>query len=165
MNDGISIIIPLYNKEKFITQCLNSILKQTYKYFEAIIIDDGSIDRSKEICLDFCKKDKRFIYYRKDNGGVSSARNYGLNKAKYNYITFIDADDYVEKRYLETLIKNKNDLVVEGFKKKENETITEYHNLNNIYNKKETMDLLLKKEIANIFSVPYLKLYNKKYIK
>lgn len=165
MNEGISIIIPLYNKEKDIYKCLDSILLQSYIAFEVLIIDDGSFDNSAKICLDFCSRDDRFKYYKKINGGVSSARNYGLNKAKYEYIVFIDADDYVEKKYLESLINNKSDLVVEGFKTKENGIISEYHIFNNKYNKDEILKLLMQKEITNIFSVPYLKLYRMKYIK
>ena len=94
-----SVIIPLYNKEKVILSTINSILNQTYKNYELIIVDDGSTDKSSEKVkyLD----DPRIKYYYKENGGVSSARNYGIRKAQYDWIFFLDADDYVIENALE----------------------------------------------------------------
>lgn len=166
MNEKISVIVPLYNKEKHIYQCLNSIKKQKFKNFEVFIIDDGSTDNSKEICINFCKEDDRFKYFFKNNGGVSSARNYGLKLIKNDYVIFIDADDYIEESYLESLTENKNDLIVQGFKKDEHGIINEYHIQNCVYNKQDVLnDLLINKEITNVFSVPYLKLFDMRYIK
>lgn len=101
--DKISIIITCYNTEKYIGKCLISIQNQTYKNFEALIIDDGSSDNSPNVIKDTIKNDNRFIYCRKKNGGVSSARNYGLKKATGKYICFIDGDDYIEDNYLSAL--------------------------------------------------------------
>lgn len=166
MNEKISVIVPLYNKEKHIYQCLNSIKNQKFKNFEVFIIDDGSTDNSKEICINFCKEDDRFKYFFKNNGGVSSARNYGLKLIKNDYVIFIDADDYIEESYLESLTENKNDLIVQGFKKDEHGIINEYHIQNCVYNKQDVLnDLLINKEITNVFSVPYLKLFDMRYIK
>lgn len=91
MNDLISIVIPLYNKEKAINKTILSVLKQTYINWELIIVDDGSTDRSADVVRSF--SDKRIFYYLKKNGGVSSARNYGVKKAKGEWIIFLDADD------------------------------------------------------------------------
>lgn len=102
----VSVIIPVYNVEKYISKCLLSILDQTYSDFEVIIVDDGSTDSSGSICDDFCTKDKRFKVYHKDNGGVSSARNYALKQAHGEWIYFCDADDVLYNDALETLIKN-----------------------------------------------------------
>ena len=112
MNDElISIIIPAYNCQKYVRRCFDSIKKQTYSNFEAIVINDGSTDDTKTICEEYSKRDSRFIIYSKQNGGSSSARNFGLTKVKGNYITWIDSDDDVSNDYLEKLYENlkKND--------------------------------------------------------
>uniref|UniRef100_A0A4W5LYG6 Glycosyltransferase 2-like domain-containing protein n=1 Tax=Hucho hucho TaxID=62062 RepID=A0A4W5LYG6_9TELE len=96
-----SVIIPLYNKECFIENTLKSVLSQTFTAFEVIIINDGSTDKSEEKALQF--KDSRIRYYSKENGGVSTARNFGIDKAKSVYITFIDADDYWYPTFLESI--------------------------------------------------------------
>lgn len=165
MNKNITIIIPLYNKEKYIYKCLNSILLQSYEFYEVLIIDDGSTDNSAKICEEFYSKDKRFKYFSKENGGVSSARNLGIEKARYDYIVFVDADDYIEEDYLKSLTGYECDLVVEGFKKDENGFFSEFHIFNEECNKNQMLKYLMKKEIANIFSVPYLKLFKLEYIK
>ena len=100
----ISIVIPLYNKGKFVKRGLDSVQKQSYTNWEVIIVDDGSTDNS----FDYVKPyllDKRFKYFYKDNGGVSSARNYGVEKANGEYIVFLDADDY----FINTCLENLND--------------------------------------------------------
>lgn len=96
----ISIIVPVYKAEKYIGQCIKSILSQTYTDWELLLIDDGSTDHSGAICDEYALKDKRITVYHKENGGVSSARNYGLDKANGDWITFIDADDTVSASYL-----------------------------------------------------------------
>lgn len=101
----ISIIIPVYNAEKYLEDCLTSIFKQTYDNFEVICVDDGSIDNSKAICNEWCLKDSRFRYVYQDNAGVSVARNIGIEKAKGEYICFLDADDYIDEHYLEYLLE------------------------------------------------------------
>ena len=98
----ISIIVPIYNVEKYLRQCLDSILNQTYQNFECIMVNDGSTDNSKQIVEEFLL-DSRFRYFEKENGGVSSARNLGIECSGGAYITFIDADDWVDSDYLEVL--------------------------------------------------------------
>lgn len=100
----ISIVIPIYNAEKYLEECLNSIKNQTYKNFEVIMVNDGSKDNSETICKSFLKSDSRFRYFTKENGGVSSARNVGLDNVEGDYITFIDSDDWVDENHLEILI-------------------------------------------------------------
>lgn len=106
-NPVISIIIPVYNAENFIEHCVNSVLKQSYKAFELILVDDGSTDNSFSICVDFAKKDERIIVIRKNNGGAASARNMGLDWVFENsdseWIAFIDSDDTVDSHYLDYL--------------------------------------------------------------
>ena len=100
----ISIVIPIYNAEKYLEECLNSIKNQTYKNLEVIMVNDGSKDNSETICMNFLRSDSRFRYLKKENGGVSSARNVGLDNVEGDYITFIDADDWVDENHLEILI-------------------------------------------------------------
>ena len=103
MNELISIIVPIYNVENYLRQCLDSIQNQTYQNFECLLINDGSPDNSADICREYLEKDSRFKYFEKENGGVSSARNLGIECSGGTYITFIDADDWVDSDYLEVL--------------------------------------------------------------
>ena len=99
----ISVIIPVYNVEKYLRRCLDSILAQTYSNIEILLIDDGSTDQSGRICDEFAKLDSRVHVFHKGNGGVSTARNLGIDKAKGEYLTFVDSDDYVDSDYVEYL--------------------------------------------------------------
>ena len=99
----ISIIVPVYNVEKYLRMCLDSIQNQTYQNFECLLINDGSPDNSADICREYVAKDARFRYFEKENGGLSSARNLGIERSGGAYITFIDSDDWVEFDYLEVL--------------------------------------------------------------
>lgn len=103
MKPIVSIIIPLYNAEKYLRKCLDSILKQTFKDFEILLVNDGSTDGSEVICKEYCQKDSRVKLFCKDNGGVSSARNLGLENSSGDYISFIDSDDYVKPNFIESL--------------------------------------------------------------
>lgn len=104
MRPLISVIVPVYNVAEYLSECIESILKQTYSNLEIILIDDGSIDGSGQICDEYMKKDKRICVIHKNNGGVSSARNTGLEQFKGDYITFVDADDSIEPHYCEVLL-------------------------------------------------------------
>ena len=101
----VSVIIPVYNVEKYLENCLNSIINQTYKDIEIILIDDGSTDSSGDICDVYAAKDQRIKVIHKENGGVSSARNIGLSLATGEYIGFVDSDDYIHKDYFEILLR------------------------------------------------------------
>lgn len=97
------IVIPIYNIEQELGTCLDSIFRQTYGNFRAIMVDDGSTDQSPLIAKSFAAKDSRFEYYRKENGGLSDARNYGIAKASSTYILFVDGDDFLEEHALSTI--------------------------------------------------------------
>lgn len=99
----ISIIIPVYKVEKYLPDCLDSLLAQTYRNFELLLVDDGSPDNCWEIMQQYAQKDSRIRVFQKENGGVSSARNFGLDRANGDYIGFVDSDDTVEPHYLEWL--------------------------------------------------------------
>lgn len=103
MSDMISIIIPAYNAADYLVQTIESVLNQTYSDFELILVDDGSTDRTCEIIKDYQGKDARIKYFYKENGGVSSARNLGLQKATGDFVSFLDSDDLWDKRFLESM--------------------------------------------------------------
>ncbi len=103
--DLISVIVPVYNVEEYLCECLDSILAQTYENLEILLIDDGSTDNSGKICDEYAQKDARIKVMHKENGGVSSARNTGLDIAQGAYVTFVDADDFVECDFAEKLYK------------------------------------------------------------
>ena len=103
MLETISIIIPIYNVESYLRKCLDSIMEQSFSYFELLLINDGSTDSSGQICQEYVEKDDRIRYFEKENGGVSSARNFGIKHSRGEYITFIDSDDWVDSDYLEVL--------------------------------------------------------------
>ena len=102
----ISVIVPVYNTEKFLHQCIDSILKQTFNDFELILIDDGSTDYSGTICDEYAIKDSRIKIFHQENQGVSAARNVGIDNAQGEYITFVDSDDYIINYALEILYKD-----------------------------------------------------------
>ena len=97
----VSIIVPCYNQAQYLDECLDSIYNQTYRIWECLIINDGSTDNTAKIALAWTQKDTRFKYYYKTNGGLSSARNYGLRKASGDVVQFLDSDDLIEKNKLE----------------------------------------------------------------
>ena len=103
MDPIISIIVPIYNVDKYLSRCIDSILNQTFKKFELILVNDGSTDNSGVVCEEYANKDNRIKVIHKSNGGVSSARNSGLHAAKGEYIGFVDPDDYIEKDMFNTL--------------------------------------------------------------
>lgn len=108
MQPFISVIVPIYNAEKYLHRCLNSLISQTYDNIEIILINDGSTDASAEICNTYTQKDNRIKVVHKVNGGVSSARNAGLDIASGNYLSFVDPDDYIELNTYESLCKYLN---------------------------------------------------------
>ena len=102
----VSIIVPIYNAEKFLFPCLDSIVAQSFTDFEAILVDDGSTDKSGQICDEYAGKDRRFVVIHKQNEGVAKARITAFENSQGELITFIDSDDYVDKYYVEHLYDN-----------------------------------------------------------
>ena len=105
MEELVTIVVPVYKVEKYIDKCINSILSQTYKNLEIILVDDGSPDDCGKICDRYAKLDTRINVIHKENGGLSDARNAGNDVAKGKFISFIDSDDYIEPEYIEILYK------------------------------------------------------------
>ena len=113
----ISVIVPVYNTEKYLRRCVDSILAQTFTDFELLLIDDGSSDSSGAICDEYAQKDPRVRVFHKENGGVSSARNLGLDNARGEWITFVDSDDWIEIHSLSILGENNDvDLIIASMK-------------------------------------------------
>lgn len=107
----ISIIVPIFNAEKYISRCVNSVLRQTYHDWELLLINDGSTDQSEKICLNYSKSDTRIRYFSKINEGPGPTRAFGVGKAKGDFIYFIDSDDYISDNALETLLSHFSDEV------------------------------------------------------
>ena len=158
-NPDISIIVPAYNAEKHISKCLNSLLSQTKKELEFIIINDGSTDQTEKIIKSF--SDKRLIYFKNKNQGIGKTRNFGIEKATGQYIMFLDSDDYLVSTACEVLFtaaqKNSLDLVIADFYKKYPQSLEEIHTPDfAISSLKENPDIIT--EYLN----PWAKLYNRK---
>ena len=113
----ISVIIPVYNGQKYLARCLNTLQKQTFKDWQAVFVDDGSTDKSGKILDKYLLRDKRIVVIHKKNMGVSAARNDGIKKAKGKYIHFMDVDDEIDTDYYETMLKfaNDADVICSGF--------------------------------------------------
>lgn len=165
-NELISVIVPIYNAEKYLQKCLDSIIQQTYTYLEIILIDDGSIDRSMEICDSYTKKDGRIQVIHKKNQGVSAARNDGIKRATGEYIAFVDADDYIFPDYFDylyTLLKKYDaDMACcDLYKMWDTETLPLFDNCEEeiLYTAEEALrDFFYNK---NITGHPFLKLYKR----
>ena len=173
----VTVIIPVYNVEKYINRCLDSVIRQTYKNLEIIIVNDGSTDNSGKMCDEYAKLDNRIIVIHKDNGGLSQARNIGIEKSTGEYICFIDSDDYVELNMIEDLYnacaKNEVKMVwANKFRELENGKIfiDKTHEQECIIDRKQAYnnillhdttvcDKLFKKELFNNVRFPIGKLY------
>lgn len=111
----LTVIVPIYNSERTLEQCLNSILNQHFRDFELLLVDDGSTDSSTAICEKYTLEDKRVQLFHKANGGVSSARNFGLENAKGKWITFVDSDDYLQDSFFDGVNEYDNDLIIHPY--------------------------------------------------
>ena len=106
MKPVISVVVPVYNAETFLDKCIQSIVNQTYKNIEVILLDDGSTDKSLDVCKNFAKTDKRIKVIHKKNSGAADSRNLGVQKAIGEYVTFVDSDDYIDQNMIAALYDN-----------------------------------------------------------
>lgn len=132
--DLISVVVPIYNIENYVKTCVESLIQQSYKNLEILLINDGSTDNSAKVCQEYSNNSNVFLYTKK-NGGLSDARNYGLNLAKGKYVAFVDGDDYVEPDYIaklyEAIVSNNSEVAMcEYFEVDENKQILKTVNLN-----------------------------------
>lgn len=154
-SDFVTVVVPVYNVEKYLNQCVNSILKQTYKNFELILVDDASTDSSGRICDDIAQQDPRVKVIHKENAGAGYARNSAMELANGKYITFVDSDDYVEPDLLERLMagikRNNADTCIGGWKRVNNDgtiiAVNEY--VNTMYNQQDVYVELFKRMLGS----------------
>lgn len=158
----VTIIVPVYNNEQYISRCLKSIMNQTYENFEVLIVNDGSSDMTEKICCLFANTDSRFHLVSQINGGVSRARNRGLIEAKGKYICFVDSDDILSSLYIETLVNNMTDGGL---------SVCKWTNKENSYKNEQTVITLSKieAEISALVSsgmegYPFCKLFDRNVI-
>lgn len=167
----ISIIMPIYNSEKTLNNTISSVMNQSFKDFELILINDGSTDESELICKEFTTKYNNIIYKKIKNNGVSNARNVGIEIATGDYVSFIDSDDTYEKDTLENLYNainiDKADLVIAGYKRINitNNKIVVKSIENNTYSKKEFNKIIEKSQSNNLFNQLWNKIYKLEIIK
>lgn len=164
-NALVSIIVPVFRVEEYLKRCIESMINQTYKNIEIILVDDGSDDNCPKICDEYSKKDQRITVIHKQNGGLSDARNFGIKKSKGEYITFVDSDDTIEPDYIEcllnTLIKNNADISICGYMVKydNGKNIPNANGKKLVLNSKETLENMLYQEDFNVAS--WAKLYKR----
>lgn len=148
--DLVSIIVPVYNVEEYLPMCLDSIINQSYKKIEVILVDDGSTDNSGKICDEYAEKDERIKVIHKTNSGVSGARNHGMRVAQGRYIGFIDSDDTVDKMYIEVLVSSYSKPDIE----------LSICNIRDIYPNKISEKREITKQLFGKFNDDYYKLIN-----
>lgn len=161
MNIKISIIIPVYNVEKYLEECLNSVINQVYKNLEIILVNDGSTDKSGEICDKFALQDSRIKVFHQKNSGVSSARNIGLDNVNGDFVTFLDSDDTIDKEHISNMVNLLSDDIdivcsplkydIYEFEKKELNSIDALKYI--LYEKKYNFGWNNVNKIFNIYSV------------
>lgn len=161
----ISIIVPVFNAERTLKKCLDSIRQQTYSNYQVILVDDGSTDSSGGICDDYAKLDSRFIAFHNTNAGVSATRNFGIEQAVGERLAFIDSDDYIECDYLASMVSYDHDLVVTGYSTF-GDSIDTYlpHNLELFHGKNIDEEFVYMMDYLYI-RAPWCKLFNTKIIK
>lgn len=166
MSDKVSIVIPIYNVEKFLSKCIESVINQSYSNLEIILVDDGSADNSGVICDNYSKQDSRIKVIHKTNAGVSAARNAGIEAATGKYICFVDGDDYIMKDYvsylLNLLISSNADISL---------TTLMFDNFNNKQTKHEKVNVISGEDACEMilcYKIPigvYCKMFNLAFIK
>lgn len=157
MKQLVSIIIPIYNVEKYLEQCIKSLINQTYRNLEIILINDGSTDKSTKICEKYKNQDNRIVFINKKNGGAASAKNEGLKIAKGDYITFVDSDDFIEPDMIEymvnTIKKYNSDIIQCSFTNlyKNTERFKQDKIVEQKISSKDFLELFLKKWDSSLF--------------
>ena len=161
----ISVIVPVYNVERYIGDCVGSIMNQSFDDFELILVDDGSPDNSGAICDELAQTDPRISVFHTGNGGVSKARNFGMSKANGEWICFIDSDDYIDKTYLEDFMsaEKSSDLIMQGYKRFYNGRILSSVDFEDLKTQ-NTEEILACSEYKHIINSPCFKLFKRSII-
>lgn len=164
MEPLISIIVPVYNADRYLSRCINSILSQNLQNFELLLIDDGSTDKSGEICDEYAVKDERVKTFHKENGGVSSARNLGLDKAKGKWITFVDSDDCIYENIFNLISPHNEDLLIFNYDIDYNGIIQCGESIPNYYNSYSIKTILNKYIYIEQLRTPWSKFFKRNLI-
>ncbi|HAT4298909.1 glycosyltransferase [Clostridium perfringens] len=169
MNELISIIVPVYNVEKELPRCVNSLINQTYKNIEIILVDDGSLDNSGVICDEYEKSDSRIKVIHKNNGGLSDARNVGLREATGDYILYVDSDDFIKKDSCQRFIRlltDKPDIVVSNACEKHKNYVSEIKHSNLDEGKIYTGDeyIMLATKVKEWYAPACFNLYSREFL-
>ena len=167
MGFKISIVVPIYNVEQYLHQCINSILNQSFNNFELLLINDGSTDNSGKICDEYAKKDLRIKVIHQKNSGVSVARNKGIDMATGEYIGFVDPDDYIDSRMYEILVNKieemKADIAICSFSFVKNDEVISHDNGNEckVFNKEKSIEYYFKEKLPFDYSFLCNKLFRR----
>lgn len=165
----ISVVVPVYNCEKTLSKCLSSVLNQTFKDFELIIVNDGSPDGSDAICREFENKDERIKYIRRENGGLASVRNLGLSKARGEYLCFVDSDDYIEENTLEAMYntaeQHKCDMVLCGYFIENGKSIQENNCTSAVIEGNDINFYMVELKSKNLIDPAWNKLYSLSFLR
>lgn len=161
----ISVIVPVYKAEQYLPRCVDSILTQSFTDFELILVDDGSPDNSGGICDEYAVKDNRVRVIHKPNCGVSTARNFGIEVAKGDWITFIDADDYIEQGFLSIPVESSADLLIQNYKVVADSDVIEHEFGVSEITSWEIQEFLHENICKEIFSSPWAKFFKNKILK
>jgi glycosyltransferase involved in cell wall biosynthesis len=154
----ISVVVPVYNVAYYLPKCIDSLLEQTYSNLEIILVNDGSTDESPQICLKYEKKDQRIKIINKSNGGLSEARNFGIDRATGTYLAFVDSDDHVHKNMfsilMTTILKHGADIAICGHYIEENGKLqpNRYDNTTIRYSREEALEAILMDKEINSFA-------------
>lgn len=160
----VSVIIPVYNAEKTLVRCVDSVLSQNYDNYELILIDDGSKDNSLSICHDYAIKSKKVRVFSKNNGGVSSARNLGIDIANGEWITFIDSDDYVDSGYFDGIDFVTQDIVFHNYKKISNDVCVQQLDVHCAFSKLSLKEILQQYNGNSLLRAPWGKFFKRSFI-
>ena len=167
--EKISVIVPIYNVEKYLNRCIDSIINQTYENLEIILVDDGSPDDCGKICDEYAKLDKRIKVIHKKNGGLSDARNAGIDVSKGKYLTFIDSDDYIDLDYVEFLynlikkFKTKMSICIERIYYENGTILSKENDREVVLNQKEVLEKMLYQDEINVST--WAKMYDRSLFK
>ena len=168
-NEKISVIVPVYNVKLYLHKCVDSILNQTYQNIEVLLIDDGSTDGSSDICDSYTEKDSRIKVVHKKNGGLSSARNTGLDMATGEYILFVDSDDYIDiemiRRLYDALVKTGADMSVCNIRMVGVDGLTTFPYPENVVRDEEMDEALYWRKVYEPNAICYVVAWNKLYQK
>lgn len=161
MEPKISVIVPVYKVEEYLHRCVDSILSQSFTDFELILVDDGSPDNCGKICDEYAQKDSRVKVIHKKNGGASNARNVGIKNATGEWITFIDADDYIEQNFLNIPNETTEDLLIQNYKQEKNNQITSVEFAKSVMCQTDMQNFIDENLHQVIFLSPWAKFYKR----